>query len=84
MLTAPGRRPHAPRLSALILRSLDQWGDGRGDPLLPKLDREDRDLRRWGQAQVQGALVLSVVVRSGPAETAVNGTLVARPVRRRR
>ena len=31
-------------------------------------------------AQVKGALVLSVVVRSGPLGTAVNGTLVARPV----
>jgi len=32
-------------------------------------------------AQVEDALWLSVVVRSGPARTAVNGTLVARPPR---
>jgi hypothetical protein len=30
-------------------------------------------------AQVEAAVVLSVVVRSGPVRTAVNGTLVARP-----
>jgi hypothetical protein len=40
-----------------------------------------RHLRGWGTAQVVGAVVLSVVVRSGPARTVVNGTLVARPVR---
>jgi hypothetical protein len=32
-------------------------------------------------AQVEAALVLSVVVRSGPVRTAVYGTLVARPSR---
>ena len=48
------------------------------DPLLPKPDQGHRDLRSWGAAQVDGAVALSVVVRSGPAETAVNGTLVAR------
>jgi hypothetical protein len=31
--------------------------------------------------QVEAASVLSVVVRSGPTKTAVNGTLVARPPR---
>jgi len=31
--------------------------------------------------QVAAVVVLSVVVRSGPVRTAVNGTLVARPVR---
>jgi hypothetical protein len=30
---------------------------------------------------VEAVLALSVVVRSSPSETAVNGTLVARPVR---
>jgi hypothetical protein len=32
-------------------------------------------------AQVEAASCLSVVVRSGPVRTAVNGTFVARPVR---
>jgi hypothetical protein len=36
-------------------------------------------LRGWGTAQVEAASLLSVVVRSGPVETVVNGTLVARP-----
>jgi hypothetical protein len=32
-------------------------------------------------AQVEATVVLSVVVRSGPVKTAVNGTVVARPAR---
>jgi hypothetical protein len=32
-----------------------------------------------GAAQVEGAVALSVVVRSGPIMTAVNGTVVAQP-----
>jgi hypothetical protein len=40
---------------------------------------QDHDLRRQGAVQVQAAFGLSVVVRSGPVRTAVNGTLVARP-----
>ena len=42
-------------------------------PLHPLLD--------WRAAQVEGAVALSVVVRSGPVRTAVNGTVVARPAR---
>jgi hypothetical protein len=38
-------------------------------------------LRGWGAAQVGAGWWLSVVVRSGPFRTAVNGTLVARPSR---
>jgi hypothetical protein len=41
---------------------------------------QDRYLPRQGTAQVHGTLALSVVVRCGPVQTAVNGTLVARPV----
>jgi hypothetical protein len=37
--------------------------------------------RGWGTAPVEAASRLSVVVRSGPFRTAVNGTLVARPSR---
>jgi hypothetical protein len=37
------------------------------------------DLRGSRTAQVEGFVVLSVAVRSGPFRTAVNGTLVARP-----
>jgi hypothetical protein len=40
----------------------------------------DRHLERCDAAQVDAASALSVVVRSGPVETDVNGTLVARPV----
>jgi hypothetical protein len=38
-----------------------------------------RHLRSWRAAQVEGAVALSVVVRSGPIMTAMNGTVVARP-----
>jgi hypothetical protein len=38
-------------------------------------------LRRRGSAQVEAASWLSVVVRSEPFRTAVNGTLAARPAR---
>jgi hypothetical protein len=34
---------------------------------------------RLAVAQVEGAVALPVVVRSGPIMTAVNGTVVARP-----
>lgn len=37
-----------------------------------------RYLRRRGTAQVEAGVVLSVVIRSGPVATGVNGTLVAR------
>ena len=47
--------------------------------LLAKPDWGGRHLRSWGAAQVEGAVALSVVVRSGPIMTAVNGTVVARP-----
>jgi hypothetical protein len=39
-------------------------------------------LRRRGRAPVECAVALSVVVRSEPVRTVVNGRLVARPVRR--
>jgi hypothetical protein len=35
----------------------------------------------WGWPQVAAVVVLSVSVRWGPVETAVNGTVVARPAR---
>jgi hypothetical protein len=38
-------------------------------------------LRGWRTALVEAALALSVVARSGPLRTLVNGTVVARPVR---
>ena len=40
--------------------------------LLAKPDWGGRHLRSWGAAQVEGAVALSVVVRSGPVMTAVN------------
>jgi hypothetical protein len=41
---------------------------------------QDCHLARRRTAQVTAVIVLSVGVRSGPVMTAVNGTLVARPV----
>ena len=38
-------------------------------------------LRGWGPALVERAAALSMIDRSAPVETAVNGTLVARPLR---
>jgi hypothetical protein len=52
------------------------------EPTTPCLQSQiggGRHLRSWGAAQVEGAVALSVVVRSGPIMTAVNGTVVARP-----
>jgi hypothetical protein len=40
---------------------------------------QDCHLRRSRMAQVEAAVALSVAVRWGPAGTAVNGTVVARP-----
>jgi hypothetical protein len=50
-------------------------------PCLQSQIGQVRCLGRRGSALVEAALALSVVVRSGPVRTAVNGTLVARPVR---
>jgi hypothetical protein len=52
------------------------------EPTTPCLQSQigrGRNLDEWCSAQVTVAVVLSVVVRSGPVMTAVNGTLVARP-----
>jgi hypothetical protein len=52
------------------------------EPTTPCLQSQiwgSRYLRSWGTVQVEGAVALSVVVRSGPIMTAVNGTVVARP-----
>jgi hypothetical protein len=48
-------------------------------PCLQSQIGQDHDLPRYGTAQVEAAVVLSVVVRWGPIMTAVNGTVVARP-----
>jgi hypothetical protein len=47
-------------------------------PCLQSQIGQDRDLPRQGTAQFGAAVALSVVVRSGPVRTGVNGTLVAR------
>jgi hypothetical protein len=54
------------------------------EPTTPCLQSQiglHRYLRRQRTLQVVDTVVLSVSVRSGPVKTAVNGTLVARPVR---
>jgi hypothetical protein len=51
------------------------------DPLLPKPVRPLLSPARMGCGAGGAAWWLSVVVRSGPFRTAVNGTLVARPSR---
>jgi hypothetical protein len=48
-------------------------------PCLQSQFRRVRHLRRQGTTQVEVVVVLSVVVRSGPPRSAVNGTVVARP-----
>jgi hypothetical protein len=79
--------PTAPlRSSATRDRSADRARQGRceprpADPLLPKPDRPRSSPAEGDAAQVDAASALSVVVRSGPVETAVNGTPVARPPR---
>jgi hypothetical protein len=50
-----------------------------GRPLLPSQIGQDRYLGKRGMPQVRTTAILSVVVRSGPARTSVNGTLVAQP-----
>jgi hypothetical protein len=47
--------------------------------LQSQIGQADYLLRR-GNVQVEATEVLSVVVRSGPVRTAVNGTVVAQPV----
>jgi hypothetical protein len=42
---------------------------------------QDCHLRRQGTAQIEAAMALSMIVRLGPARTAVNGTVVAQPAR---
>jgi len=42
---------------------------------------QDRYLGRRESAQLMAIVMLSVAVQEGPVMTAVNGTLVARPVR---
>jgi hypothetical protein len=59
-------------------------GLGEVEPVTPCSQSQigrDRHLRKYEGAQVEGAWVLSVVVRWGPIMTAVTGTLVARPAR---
>ena len=54
------------------------------EPTTPCLQSQfgpDRHLRRQGTAQVEVAVALSMIVRWGPVRTAMNGMVVARPVR---
>ena len=57
----------------------DQREPRPADPLPASQFRQGPHLRRQGMVQVMAAVELSVVGRSGPVVTAVNGTLVARP-----
>jgi hypothetical protein len=88
----PGQRSSTPtpylfKPCARRWPSLSKWhgeADARLDQLTPCLQSQiekDRDLGRGRTAQVMAAVVLSVGVRWGPAVTAVNGTLIARPAR---
>jgi hypothetical protein len=89
---ASARRPHlrlvgALRSAAHPLGRADDASPGRViDELMGVCARgsqsqigRSRHPRRKEAAQVEAAEALSVMVRSGPLETAVNGTLVARP-----
>jgi hypothetical protein len=69
-------------LAPLLSRAFVLWVEMMGlEPTTPCLQSQigrDRHLRRQETAQAVGVVVLSVVVRSGPFRTAVNGTVVAR------
>jgi hypothetical protein len=56
-------------------------GSGQATPCSQSQIGQVGDLRREKTGAGEEALALSVVVRWGPAETAVNGTVVARPAR---
>ena len=56
-------------------------GPDAATPCLQSQIGQDGYLGSWGAAQLTAVGVLSVVVRSEPVVTVVNGTLVARPVR---
>jgi hypothetical protein len=55
------------------------WPRGALTTCLQSQIGQDRHLRSWGTAHIEGAVALSVVVRSGPIMTAGNCTVVARP-----
>jgi hypothetical protein len=57
------------------------WPGDQATPCLQSQFGRCWDLRVWGTAQVGPGSCLSVVVRSGPFRTAVNGTRVARLAR---
>ena len=57
----------------------DQREPGPADPLPAKPVRAGSSPAATGMVQMMAAVELSVVGRSGPVVTAVNGTLVARP-----
>ena len=71
----PGRGPSA----ALVDASLNQSTSTNRPPACKARLGEVVTFEVGGAAQVEGAVALSVVVRSGPIMTAVNGTVVARP-----
>jgi hypothetical protein len=54
-------------------------GSGQVTPCLQSQIGPVGHLRLQETAQVEVAVALSVIVRWGPARTAVNGTVVARP-----
>jgi hypothetical protein len=74
--------PPALRSSATRNRSAGRCKPRPSTPCLQSQIGRYHHLRRYGAALVERAMVLSVVARWIPVGTAVNGTLVARPVRR--
>jgi hypothetical protein len=68
-----------PLLSRGFAVAVEMMGLEPTTPCLQSQIGGGRHLRGWKAAQVEGAVALSVVVRSGPIMTAVNGTVVARP-----
>jgi hypothetical protein len=75
--------PHTSITSNLCRESggVEMMGREPTTPCLQSQIGDDRDLGSQGMVQVEPALALSVVIRSGPVMTVVNGTLVARPAR---
>jgi hypothetical protein len=72
------------RTTMAAVEQVARRGQCRLDQPTPCLQSQigrDRYRRRQGTAQVEAAMVLSVVVRWGPVRTTLNGTVVARQFR---
>jgi hypothetical protein len=77
----PSEGPSAPLLSRGFVLVVGTAGFEPATPCSQSQIGHDRHLQKCEAEQVDAASALSVVVRSGPVMTVVNGTLVARSPR---